>query len=268
MDGNEVAKNNSIRRQVTRHLLYPGVVLFVDEVGFNTRIKNDGNKRGKKFFVERGTVPQQCTSTANVCWASLLFLDALRGLFMMGIVFAAETISGFNNIGVDIFIELVKGAAGEYMQENYRKVKRYPGLKTYEYKGERISSFITKYPNGIISYDIVTSMLHQLRKNFQFDRIDTNLYPGPVILLDSHDSRLQLPFLCYLNDPDTKWSAGISVPYGTILWQVGYSDKINENNKLVSYFRKSKIVHQKSVLGQSNVNLFWTDVIPPMNHII
>ena len=83
----------------------------------------------------------------------------------MGIIFSTETLSGFDKIGVDIFSELVKGNAGEDMQENDGKGKWHPGLKTYKYKVKRIPYFTTQSPNGSVSSGILTSMLHRLDKH-------------------------------------------------------------------------------------------------------
>ena len=95
---------------------------FVGEFGFNTEKKNNGNKGGQNFFVGPVTVPRKCDSMSNTRLNGLAFMNAMEEPVMMRIIFAAETISGFNNIVVDIFSELFKGVAGEDMQENYRKI--------------------------------------------------------------------------------------------------------------------------------------------------
>ena len=45
----------------------------------------------------------------------------------------------------------------------------------------------------------------------------------PFLLVDGHGSRLEIPFLEYINEPDHEWVVCIGVPYGTDLWQVGDS---------------------------------------------
>ena len=59
-----------------------------------------------------------------------------------------------------------------------------------------------------------------------------NLFPcidgvKPFLLLDGHWSRLELPFLQYINNPADHWIVCIGVPYGTSLWQVGDSTEQN-----------------------------------------
>ena len=49
--------------------------------------------------------------------------------------------------------------------------------------------------------------------------------PGvfPFAILDGHGSRLEVPFLKYINDKTTEWCVCLGVPYGTAYWQVGDS---------------------------------------------
>ena len=51
--------------------------------------------------------------------------------------------------------------------------------------------------------------------------------PGvlPFAILDGHRSRLELPYLKYINDKTTEWRVYLDVPYGTVYWQVGDSKK-------------------------------------------
>ena len=50
----------------------------------------------------------------------------------------------------------------------------------------------------------------------------------PFLLLDGHQSRLELPFLQYINDEKKeghKWMVCIGVPYATHFWQVADSNE-------------------------------------------
>ena len=53
--------------------------------------------------------------------------------------------------------------------------------------------------------------------------------PGvlPFTMLDGHGSRLELPFLKYINNKTTEWCVCLGVPYGTAYWQVGDSKEQN-----------------------------------------
>ena len=43
----------------------------------------------------------------------------------------------------------------------------------------------------------------------------------PLLIVDSHISRFELPFLQYICDKEYEWAIFIGVPYGTTLWKVG-----------------------------------------------
>ena len=49
----------------------------------------------------------------------------------------------------------------------------------------------------------------------------------PALIVDGHGSRLELPFVRYINDPNHTWVCCIGVPYGTALWQVGDAPEQN-----------------------------------------
>ena len=55
---------------------------------------------------------------------------------------------------------------------------------------------------------------------------------SPVLLLNGHGSRLDLPFLQYINDPTHLWAFLVGFPYGTSLLQVGGSTEQNRAYKM------------------------------------
>ena len=84
------------------------------------------------------------------------------------------------------------------------------------------------------------------------------------MLLDGHQSRLQLPFLNYINHPEDNWVVCIGVPYGTALWQVG--DSKEQNGSFNMSMTKSKLdlleFKEKKAMSQSHQS---TDIIPLIN---
>ena len=90
--------------------------------------------------------------------------------------------------------------------------------------------------------------------------------PTPCILLDGHSSRLELPFLKYINQPERKWKALIGIPYGTSLWQVGDSVEQNGCFKMHQYDYKVQLVNKKRELNMNNTNLNKSVVIPIVNY--
>ena len=78
--------------------------------------------------------------------------------------------------------------------------------------------------------------------------------PTPFLLLDGHGSRLELPFLSYVNKPMHKWVVCIGVPNGTSLWQVGDSTEQNGCFKMYCSEYKNKLTSKKLELGMFNLN--------------
>ena len=75
----------------------------------------------------------------------------------------------------------------------------------------------------------------------------------PFLLLDGHGSRLEFPFLKYINTPEDHWVVCLGVPYGTALWQVGDSKEqngsfniaITKAKQQLLEFRESKCLSAK-----------------------
>ena len=67
--------------------------------------------------------------------------------------------------------------------------------------------------------------------------------------LDVHSSRLEFPFLQYINNPKDHWVTCIGVPYGTALWQVGDSKEQNGSFNTGMSKAKQKVVKRKECLG-------------------
>ena len=61
---------------------------------------------------------------------------------------------------------------------------------------------------------------------------DRSIGITPLLLLDGHGSRMELPFLQYSNYPLHLWISLIGIPYGTSLWQVGDSTEHNGAYKM------------------------------------
>ena len=90
--------------------------------------------------------------------------------------------------------------------------------------------------------EILKTIVHTLEVLEIFDRSSGIL---PTLLLDDHESRLQLPFLQYVNDPAHIWAVLIGVPYGTSLWQVGDRNEQNGAYKMALDRIKKDIISFK-----------------------
>ena len=67
----------------------------------------------------------------------------------------------------------------------------------------------------------------------------------PMLLVDGHGSRFQLPFLEYINNVDHKWLCCIGVPYGLALWQMGDSKEQNASFNIAMTKAKKKLMALK-----------------------
>ena len=106
--------------------------------------------------------------------------------------------------------------------------------------------FVTQRLSGSITSELVGKMLLHMDNCHLFDRTDGVL---PFLLLDGHGSRLELPFLEYINDMGEeghKWRVCIGVPYGTSFWQVGDSAEQNGSFKMAMVRAKTKLLQKKA----------------------
>ena len=64
-------------------------------------------------------------------------------------------------------------------------------------------------------------------------------------MLDGHGSRLEVPFLKYINDSTTEWCVYLGVPYGTAYWQVGDNKEQNSSFNISISTTKRKLLDVK-----------------------
>ena len=93
-----------------------------------------------------------------------------------------------------------------------------------------------------------------------------NLFPRdngvkPFSLLDGDESRLELPFLKYINNPADHWIVCIGVPYGTSLWQVGDSKEQNGSFNMSMTKGKQLLLKKKDMMGLHDDGIVDTDLM-------
>lgn len=95
--------------------------------------------------------------------------------------------------------------------------------------------------------------------------------PSPCGLFDAHDSRLQLPFLRYINEKvpygselRPRWRFTIGLPNATHVWQVGDSNYQNGNWKVACTREKDDIIKWKDRHFMDPV-IEQYDIIPIVN---
>jgi hypothetical protein len=91
--------------------------------------------------------------------------------------------------------------------------------------------------------------------------------PIPFLLLGAHDSRLQVPFLKYVNGESHKWKVCIGLPNGTGKWQVRDLSQQNGQYKVKMTQEKGNLVLFKTRIGIETALINKSDVIPLVNRI-
>ena len=101
---------------------------------------------------------------------------------------------------------------------------------------------VSNTDSGSITSELLVSFLKKMEELDLFPRTDGL---KPFLLLDGHGSRLELPFLQYINSPNHEWVVCIGVPYGTSYWQVGDSSEQNGSYKMALTKCKKELVMKK-----------------------
>jgi hypothetical protein len=111
-------------------------------------------------------------------------------------------------------------------------VKYYKAVQHVNTHGIDLPCFIGSSPSASIISVMLAAMLETINQRQVFNLSNGNL---PMLLLDGHQSGLELPFLKYIKDKAHLWKVCLGVPYGTHLWQVGDSSEQNGYFKMALY---------------------------------
>ena len=151
------------------------------------------------------------------------------------------------------------------MKKNSGPGKKYPGGPTCKFKGKAVPCLVRWTEKGSITSAIMVDILRTLEKLGVYlgERAQGKL---PCLLLDGHGTRLELPFLAYVNDAEHQWVACIGVPYGTALWQVGDSTKQNGCYKMAVSSCKKQLMQKRQKLMMSDMTICPYEVMIIVNH--
>ena len=134
---------------------------------------------------------------------------------MVIIIFAVEELTFEQQMGHDIrppFNEL------DSIAENSDPGKRFPGGPLCNFCGKVVPALITSSKKGLITSNILQHAFGRLDQLGIYARTpDVTLFA----LFNTHDSRLQVPSLKYINEELHQWAFCIGLPNGTNKWQVG-----------------------------------------------
>ena len=232
--------------KVTHDITLPEMVVVVDEVGGNTNQKGDGHIGGELMMCEPGKTAQRKINTKDKHY-TILTPTALNGEpVMCCIIFTGKKSTTLIETGLDLNAETIGNVSDDdFFVKNSGPGKRFSGGSTCTFRNKKVPCFCAWSPKGGITSDILTDIIRTF-DTFELSPRINNI--KPVIPLDGHGCRFELPFLSYIHDPSHEWVVVIGVPYGTALWQVGDSPEQNGSFNMVSVRKKREIVNEKETM--------------------
>jgi hypothetical protein len=231
-------------------LTKPEYLLFVDETGCNTNQLNDGHVGGETFILPKDdceAAPRGATTDIN--FTVLPFLSGTGVPVMCTVIFKSELpvskISLSWKLGINTTINDLED-----------KAVVMKGGPCCIYNGKEVPCFYGTAPKASITSNLLADMLKFID---DWGIFDCNV-AKPFLLLDEHGSRMMLPFLKYINDPEHEWVCCIGVPYATHIWQVGDASGLNGSFKI--NLAKAKWEYLKH---RSKPTFEPTDLVPLLN---
>jgi hypothetical protein len=170
-----------------------------------------------------------------------------------------------HEIGIDITAKVIGTEDDpDCHKNNIGPGKHFPGGPTCElFNGKEVPCMVQWSKKGGITSEIPTDYLRTMDELELFPLVDGL---KPFLIVDGHGSRLELPFLNYINDPDHEWVVCLGVPYGTAYWQVGDSKQQNGLYKI--YLTKAKMLlirRGKIEVGMKVIRVKKYEIIPCVN---
>lgn len=260
----ETDEQGKFGQKATHLLVRPDYVIFVDECGCNTSQEGDGAVGGERKIVIRGTVPKESASTNSTHFTLLGFTAATGEPVMCAVIIAAKTLRPEVITGLDIFAPKEGNEMDpEFYVRNTGPGKMYPCGPTCTYRGKEVPCLVCNTENGSITSDLLKLFLEKMDKLDLFPRNEHGT--KPFLLLDGHGSRLELPFLQYINTPIHEWVVCIGVPYGTSYWQVGDSAEQNGSYKMALTKSKRNLVLKKQRSCMNNPRIDTHEIMVVVN---
>lgn len=263
-EGQEVFDINEMYGRKTKyHLIKPEDCIYVDETGCNTNMTAQGQIGGTNYIFasdNSGSAPVGLVTDLHftvLCFSSGTGVPVLCAIILKSDR-SIKDIPLSWKYGVDEQIDLIPGDTKfEILNNNVGEGKAMAGGPKCFYKGKTLPCFIGASPNSSITSELLAKMLEMIDSKNLFDRSNGNT---PFLLLDGHHSRFMLPFLEYINNPATKWTVNIGVPYGTHLWQVADSAECNSSFKLA--LAKSQLEYVANNKDGIKESFYPSDIVP------
>jgi hypothetical protein len=223
-----------------------------------------------------------CLASVKNCWYQLLCQkrhksDTNGGRFvtviglttasgdpvMCIVIFAGKELTYEQQMGHDTWAGF-DGEEGSIVKDNSGPGKAFLGARTCHFCGKDVPAVVLACsPKGSITSNILREDFQYLDGLGIYERVVPG-GPSPLVLLDARDSRLQVPFLRYVNQEDHKRKVCIGLLNGTIKWQVGDSSEQNGQSKTEMKRVKGKLVLYKTRIGMET-KIAKSDPIPLFN---
>ena len=262
-NGNECQEKDYCGCQVKYRLTHPDRCFVGDEVGGNISMKGDGHAAGKLLLGAPESIEYDRVSVTEKRF-TMIGLTALDGSPVMCILIIAQKVKDLSiETGINITVDPIGDPkdGDHYFFNNSGPGKYFPGPPTCTFRGKEVPALVRWNESGNITSDILVEALSTLDVMKVIPRNDN---VKPFLLLDGHGSRLELPFLNYINTPEDHWVVCLGVPYGTALWQVG--DSKEQNGAFNIAFTKAKQDLLKfKIKKMTDSSLRPTDLIPLIN---
>ena len=263
--GNKTSAENAVGRKVKYKITHPQWILHGDEVGTDTCQEDDGHIGVQVYLTANGKRTALKSSKASHRF-TLICLTANTGEPVMYIiVFAANELDYIARFGYDFDADEPFDSS-KSLEDQTGPGKVFPGAPWCEFRGKKIPAVVGMSEKGCITSAILVAALDKLDELGIYPRVSGG--PIPFILLDAHDSRLQVTFLEKINsriiDDDPAWVVQIGLPNGTSLWQVGDSSEQNGLYKISMTRAKDELVLTKQRL-EMPIDFKRMDVMPLIN---
>ena len=269
-DGNVVESDKQFGEKCDIEITHPQWILFGDETGCNTCMRDDGNYSGTKYVVPVGSTPRKKVVCTDHRFTLFPLVAATGELVVNVVIFnsAATAVRASWHSGYDIRSKIITNEKGEPVicEENCGEGKFYSEGLTTEFRGKRIPMLTFASQGGGMTADILVSIFKYLDAIGVYQRTPNG--PRPVLILDGHETRLSYPFLEYVNQPSHYWSVNLGAPYLTHLWQPADSTEMNGRFKQAWYDEKEKLVDFKIMRRYKRITLDMEDIIPLVNRAL
>jgi hypothetical protein len=169
-------ESEAFGEKVSKMVKHADYLLFVNEVGNNTNMKEDGHIGGERLLQARGQTAEVTAVTSNAHFAMFGFTAGTGEPVICAMIFAAGEMTQELQLGVDIWAPLVEG--DDSLRGNYCPGKQYPGAPTCKFRGKVVPPFICcRSPKGGITSELLRAMLEHMDSLNLFPRTDG----GPLL---------------------------------------------------------------------------------------